>query len=74
MKLTDNVTFEIHLIFIPLNQLFRAILNFGLQIAVLLYRFSLSFFTKLIRRMRALNPNSKIYEEQKWGLFIKLTM
>jgi len=37
----------------------RAILDFGFWIADLLYRFALSFFIKLIRRRRTLNPKSK---------------
>jgi len=32
----------------------------GLRILDLLYRFALSFYIKLIRRRRTLNPNSKI--------------
>jgi len=43
-----------------LIQLLGAILDFGFWIADLLYRFALSFFIKLIRRRRTLNPNSKI--------------
>jgi hypothetical protein len=73
MKITDSAALNFHRIFIPLNQLFRAILDFGFWIADLLYRFALSFFIKLIRRLparrvqslqlgerRTLNPNSKI--------------
>jgi curved DNA-binding protein CbpA len=40
--------------------LLGAILDFRFWIADLLYRFALSFFIKLIRRRRTLNPNSKI--------------
>ena len=60
MKGTNNVALSFHPIFIPLNQLFGEILDFGFWIADLLYRFALSFFIKLIRRRRTLNPNSKI--------------
>jgi hypothetical protein len=52
-------------IFIPFIQLLGTILDFGLRIADLLYRFALSFFIKLIRRRRTLNPNSKI--QNLWG-------
>ena len=60
IKFTRNAALNFHLIFIPLNQLFEAILDLGFRIADLLYRFALSFFIKLIRRRRTLNPNSKI--------------
>jgi hypothetical protein len=49
MKITHNVAFNFHPIFIPLNQLFGGILDFGFWIADLLYRFALSFFIKSIR-------------------------
>jgi hypothetical protein len=39
---------------------FHPILDVGFGIADLLYRFAQSFFIKLIRRRRTLNPNSKI--------------
>ena len=74
MKIKHYVALSFHPIFIPLNQLFGAILDFGFWpparrghrglrpggIADLLYRFALSFFIKLIRQRRTLNPNSKI--------------
>jgi hypothetical protein len=60
MKITHNLALSFHPIFIPLNQLFGVILDLGFWIADLLYRFALSFFIKLIRRRRTLNPNSKI--------------
>jgi hypothetical protein len=60
MKITDNATLNFHPIFIPLDQLSWAILDLGFWIADLLYRFALSFFIKLNRRRRTLNPNSKI--------------
>jgi hypothetical protein len=60
MKIKHNVALSFHPIFIPLNQLFGAILDFGFWIADLLYRFALSFFIKLIRQRRTLNPKSKI--------------
>jgi hypothetical protein len=60
IEITHNVTLSLHPIFIPLNQLFGEILDIGFWIADLLYRFALSFFIKLIRRRRTLNPNSKI--------------
>jgi hypothetical protein len=47
MKITHNVALNIHPMFIPLNQILVAILDFGLWIADLLYRFALSFFIKL---------------------------
>jgi len=46
MKITYNPALNLHPIFIPLNQLFGAILDFGFWIADLLYRFALSFFIK----------------------------
>ena len=49
MKITDNAVLNFYPIFIPLNQLSEAILDFGFWIADLLYRFALSFFIKLIR-------------------------
>jgi hypothetical protein len=55
-----NVAFSFNPVYIPLNPLLGAILDLGLRIADLLYRFALSFFIKLIRRRRTLNPNSKI--------------
>jgi hypothetical protein len=42
----DTVTLNFHPFFIPLNQLFEAILDLGFWIADLLYRFALSFFIK----------------------------
>jgi len=47
MGITHNITPYFHPIFIPLNQLFGAILDFGFSIADLLCRFALSFFIKL---------------------------
>jgi len=49
MKITHDMTLNLHPIFFPLDQLLGAILDFGFLIADLLYRFALSFFTKLIR-------------------------
>jgi hypothetical protein len=43
MKTTHNVALKFHPIFISLNPLFGAILEFGFWIADLLYRFALSF-------------------------------
>jgi hypothetical protein len=60
MKITHNVALSFHHIVIPLNQFIGAILDSGFWIADLLYRFALSFFIKLIRRRRTLNPKSKI--------------
>ena len=60
MEVAQKVALSFHPISIPLNQLIRRILDFGLRISDLLYRFALSFFIKLIRRRRTLNPNSKI--------------
>jgi len=59
-KITHNAALGFHHIAIPLNQLIGEILDSGFWIADLLYRFALSFFIKLIRRGRTLNPNSKI--------------
>ena len=59
MKMTHGLAFNYHPFF-ALNQIFGSILDFGLLIADLLYRFALSFFNKLIRRRQTLNPNSKI--------------
>jgi hypothetical protein len=53
MKITHNLALSFHPIFIPLNQLFGVILDLGFWIADLLYRFALSFFIKLIRRLTA---------------------
>jgi len=44
MKITHNAAFSFHPIFIPLNQLFGAILDFEFWIADLLYRFAPSFY------------------------------
>jgi hypothetical protein len=55
-----NVAFSFNPVYILLNQLLGAILDLGFRISDLLYRFALSFFIKLIRRRRTLNPNSKI--------------
>ena len=55
MKITDND---------------HPILDVGCWIADLLYRFALSFFIKLIRRRRTLNPKSKIRNSK----FIKITV
>jgi hypothetical protein len=79
MKITHDVAFIFHLIFFRFNQFVGAILDFGFWIADLLYRFALSFFIKLIRRRRTLNPNSKIQnpqyiEEEKRDHFLKVTM
>ena len=65
MKITHNVAFNFHPIFIPFNQLFGVILDFGTRIADLLDRFAPSFFIKLIRRKWTLIQilKSKIYEE-----------
>jgi hypothetical protein len=60
MKITHSVALNFNPIFIPFIQLFGSILDFGLRIADLLYRFALSFFIKLIRRRLTLNPNSKL--------------
>jgi hypothetical protein len=60
MKIAHNVALNFHPIFIPLNQLVGEILDLGLWIADLLYRFALSISIKMIRRRRTLNPNSKI--------------
>ena len=57
MKITHNVALNFHPIFILLNRLFGAILDFGFWIADLLYLFDLSFFINLIRR-RTLNLKS----------------
>jgi hypothetical protein len=53
MKITHNMALNFHPIFIQLDQLFGVILDFGFGIADLLYRFTLSFFIKLIRRLLA---------------------
>ena len=53
MKITHNVTLSFHPIFILLNQLFGAILDFGFWIADLLYRFALSFFFKLTEYLKS---------------------
>ena len=60
MKITHELAFSFHPIFIPLNPLFGAILDLGFWIADLLDLSALSFIIKLIRRRRTLNPNSKI--------------
>ena len=44
IKGAHNVAFNVHPGSIPLNQLFGAILDFGLWIADLLFRFALSFY------------------------------
>jgi len=68
MKITHNVALNFHPIFIPLNQLFGAILDFGFWpparrghkglrpggITDLLYRVTLSFFIKSIRLQLAI--------------------
>jgi len=56
MKIMHNVVLHFHPIFIPFNQLFGPILDFGFWIADFLYRFALSFFIKLIRRL----PHSQL--------------
>jgi hypothetical protein len=43
MKITNIGAFSFHPIFIPLNQIFGDILDFGFWIADWLYRFALSF-------------------------------
>jgi hypothetical protein len=43
VKITHDVALAFHPIFIPFNQLFGAILDFGFWIADLLYRSALSF-------------------------------
>ena len=48
MKITHKVALNFHLIFIPLNQIIEAILDFGFRIAGLLYRPTLSFFINKI--------------------------
>ena len=53
------VEFVVFIVFIELNGLLAAILDCGLRIADLLYRFALSFFIKLLRRRRTVNPKSK---------------
>jgi hypothetical protein len=55
-----NAALNFHTVFIPLNQLLGAILDFGFWIADMLYRSALSFFIKLIRWRWTLNPNYKI--------------
>jgi hypothetical protein len=44
MKITHNVALNFHPIFIPLIQIYEAILDLGFWIADLLYRFALSFY------------------------------
>jgi hypothetical protein len=51
MIIAHNVALSFHPNFIPLNQFVGAILDFGFWIADLLYRFALSSFIKLIRRL-----------------------
>ena len=58
MKITPNVTLCIHPILIPLNELLGTILEFGFWMADLLYRFAISFYTKLTEYLKL-----KIYEE-----------
>jgi len=53
MKIKHNVAFNFNPAFILLNQIVEAILDLGFGIADFLYRFALSFFIKLIRRLRA---------------------
>jgi len=55
MKITHNVALNFHPIFIALNQLFEAILDFGLWICCIAL---LNHF--LLNRQNTLNPNSKI--------------
>jgi hypothetical protein len=59
------VALNFHPFFIPLNQLFKAILDMGFWIADLLYRFALSFFIKWTEYLKSeiQNLNSKIYKE-----------
>jgi len=54
-----NVAFSFNHVYILLNQLLGAILDLGFRISDLLYRFALSFFIKLLRRRRTVNPKSK---------------
>ena len=62
MKITHNVAPDLHPIFISLHQYIGVILDFGIwpparrdlhpgEIAVMLYRFALSFPIKLIHRL-----------------------
>jgi hypothetical protein len=53
MRITHNVALNFHPIFIPLNQLFGAILDFEFWIVDLLYRFALSFFIKLTKFLKS---------------------
>jgi hypothetical protein len=59
------VALNFHPFFIPLNQLFKAILDLGFWIADLLYRFALSFFIKWTEYLKSKiqNLKSKIYKE-----------
>jgi len=45
-----NVAFSVNPVYIPLNPLLGAIIDLGLRIADLLYRFALSFFKEQPRR------------------------
>ena len=77
MKITHDMALNLNPLFLPLNQLLREILDFEFWIANLLYRFALSFFIKLIRRLparlqlgerRTLNPKSKIQNPKFFGI------
>jgi len=64
------------LTFIPLNQLIWRILDFGFQIADLLYRSALSLFIKLTEFLKSKIQiqKSKILKEQEWANFTKEKM
>jgi hypothetical protein len=59
MKITHDMALSFHPIFIPLNQLFGAILDFGFWIADLLYRFALLFFINLIEETKWKRLNTR---------------
>jgi len=68
MKITHDMTLNLHPIFFPLDQLLGAILDFGFLIADLLYRFALSFFTKLICRRINLKNHQRTPCEKSRGI------
>jgi hypothetical protein len=65
MQIMHNMAFGVHPIFIPLNQLFEAILDLGFWIADLLYRSALSLFIKLTEFLKSqiLILKSKIFDK-----------